>query len=188
LPYTSKAELERERWMTLAQAIAYVAEHDGCDCRSALEQLCDAICDRSVSSKWEDRKWFDWEAQRASFWARIRIRDAKVADPETGQWRTLLVLKDDVFRIWPEPSAATAGSESGKGGSITKAKGGAPSASAEIFQALDRLSRRGHPVKNMPRQRLAELVGKECGKELGKRRGWTEGTVLRHIQSYLEEH
>ena len=119
MPYISDAELERARWMTLAEAVAHVEVHDGCDPRSALEQLCNAICDRKLRTKWEDRKWFDWEPGRASFWARICIRDAKVADPETGEWRTVLVLKDDVLRIWPEPSLASAGSGSAKAGPTT---------------------------------------------------------------------
>jgi hypothetical protein len=56
LPYKSKATLERERWMTLAQAITHVAKHDGCDRDSALKQLRDAFGDRKLLNKWEDPK------------------------------------------------------------------------------------------------------------------------------------
>ena len=101
-----------------------------------------------------------------------------------GSWRTLLIVKDSILQLWPEApdlaSVVSAASESGQAaendnvGLITKAKGGRPSTKEEIHQALDKLSHeKGHSVKNtMHRERLAELVAKECGKLLGKTRGW----------------
>jgi hypothetical protein len=194
--------------MTLAEVIAHIAEHDGCDRRSALKQVRDALGDRRLHIKWDKERirvskyilYTHRPPEGASFWKQARIRGAKVFDPETENWRTLLILKNDVFKLWPTPSdlasVATTASESGQATEnanvvpVTKAKGGAPSAKEEIYQALDKLSHeKGHSVKDIvPRQRLAELVAKECGKLLGKSRGWTLGTVQDHIRSWPKKH
>jgi hypothetical protein len=143
----------------------------------------------------------DYPPVDRQFWlVEARIRRGRVFDPSAKRWRTLLIGKHSIFQIWPEPpdlaSVATAASVSGQAtenGSdvvpITKAKGGRPSAKREIYQALDKLSHeKGHSVKDtIHRERLAELVAKECGKLLGNN-GWKLGTVLRHIKSWPGKH
>jgi hypothetical protein len=192
LPYISDAKRERARWMTLAEMIAYVMKHDDCDHSSATEQLCDAICDGKIRSKWEDRKWFDSPAR---FWARIRISDAKVADPGTGEWRTLLVLKDDVFRIWPEPSVASAASERGQETEhrsnvvpTAKAKVGAYSAQNEIEQTYHQLVQQNPSIKTKAHTEVAKLIAKKCGKNLEGERGWSTRRLLEHIQHIRAKH
>jgi hypothetical protein len=54
LPYISDAKQERARWMTLAEAIAYVMKHDDCDHSSATEQLCDALCDYKIRKQFQN--------------------------------------------------------------------------------------------------------------------------------------
>jgi hypothetical protein len=126
--------------MTRPEAVDWICQCDGCDRRSALRQLRDALGDRELHIKWEDQKLSDrklyvkWEFQKAivwdpegvlltnrlpaSFWRPARIRGAKVFDPETKNWRTLLILKHDVLQLWKDRSdrggeaAASAASES----------------------------------------------------------------------------
>jgi hypothetical protein len=95
--------------------------------------------------------------------------------------RTLLILKFSIFQIWPEPSAASAGSESGKAGPITKPKGrGRPSAEIDVHQAADRLSQQGYKLKDMPRKERQALVVEASRKCLR--------TVQEHLPSWLENH
>jgi hypothetical protein len=114
-PYISDAERERARWMTLAEAIAHVEEHGNCE-RPALKQLCDALGDRKLHIKWEDQKpihaspdgivFANWPPDDADFWQHACIRDGKLFDPFTQRERTLLLLRFDVQRIWPEQPPA----------------------------------------------------------------------------------
>ena len=167
MPYISDAERERSRWTTLAEAVAHVEEHDGCD-RPALKQLCDALGDRKLRNKFEDQKWFDCLPERASFWqqARIRIDDAKVFDADAGEWRTLLVLEDDILRLWP----------------ITNAKGrGRPVVQDKIHEAFGQLFQDGPNLKAMSQKQRAKAVNEKCGEEFDVR------TVEKYFQSWLEK-
>ena len=167
MPYISDAERERSRWTTLAEAVAHVEEHDGCD-RPALKQLCDALGDRKLRNKFEDEKWFDCLPERASFWqqARIRIDDAKVFDADAGEWRTLLVLEDDILRLWP----------------ITNAKGrGRPVVQDKIHEAFGQLFQDGPNLKAMSQKQRAKAVNEKCGEEFDVR------TVEKYFQSWLEK-
>jgi hypothetical protein len=195
VPYISDTERERARWMTLAEAIAHIAKHDGCDRRSALKQLRDALGDRKLRIKWDTERlrlnpyivYAHRPPESASSWKQARIRGAKVFDPETETWRTLLIHKDDIFQL-DLGSALSAASESGKAESITKAKVGRHSIRNEFDQAYDRLWRRlGHRVQEMAPTELAGLIAKECGKKLGDR-GWAPRTMLQHIQRLRAEH
>jgi hypothetical protein len=53
--YVSKAEKERQRWMTLVKAIKFIASKEKCDEREAVDDLFRAIADNNVSvllGKW----------------------------------------------------------------------------------------------------------------------------------------
>jgi hypothetical protein len=195
LPYISAAELERARWMTLAEALAHVAEHDRCDRRSALKQLRDALGDGKLHYEWAKERlrlstYYLLYAHRppksANFWQRARIRGAKVFDPETNIFRTLLILKDDIFQLWPKrpevASVASAGSESGQAGEATKAKGrGRPKVEKELHHAFDRLSQQGYSVKNTPWKQLEALIDAECSQK------WSLRTKQKYKQSWLQK-
>jgi hypothetical protein len=189
----TEAERERERWMTLAEAIAHIAKHDGCDRDSALKQLRGALGDRRLHNKWEDQRPNhacegmiispDWPPDDASSWqqADIQVDTGKVFDPSRRRWRTLLILKDSVSQIWGDPSVASAGSESGKARPITKAKGrGRPGACNKVHQAADRISQRGLSVKETPRKEFVAQVAEESGMSVR--------TVQKYFPSWLEKH
>jgi hypothetical protein len=140
MPYISDAKRERARWMTLAELITHITEHDGCGRHSAEKQIRDALGDRKLIGKWEDatadqlRRRLPTDAPfpvppgsadhgptqvpdrppyKAGFWQQARIDGDRVFDPETESWRTLLILKDSVFRLWSGPSVTSAGTKSG---------------------------------------------------------------------------
>jgi hypothetical protein len=99
--------------MTLSEAVAHVAKRYRGDRRSALKQLRDALGDRRIHSKWEDYKTppIEYEGLSAGYWPPVdarfwlqqaRIRGYKVFDRVCKCWRTLLLLRQDVRKIWPE--------------------------------------------------------------------------------------
>jgi hypothetical protein len=95
----------------------------------------------------------------------------------------LLVPKKSIFQHWPEPSATSAASESGKAGPTTKAKRHSH-AEIEVLQAFDRLLARINlkDLKNMSQKERARAVENECGEKFDDR------LVDKHFQSWLEKH
>jgi hypothetical protein len=199
LPYISKAERERARWMTLAETLAHIAESDGCDRRSALKQLCGALGDNQIIAIWEDSSDSrDRPTRDATFWQPARFRGNKVFDPSTERWRTLLINKSNILEHWPERSetasvvpATSESQQASKDGSnlvpIPKVKIGAPSHEDEIHQALDRLSQRGCRVKTARPAELYPTIAAECGKQIGDE-GFSPRSIRRHLQSWRTEH
>jgi hypothetical protein len=49
--YVSKAEKERQRWMTLVEAIKYIASKEKCDERKVVNDLFRAIADNRVKTR-----------------------------------------------------------------------------------------------------------------------------------------
>jgi hypothetical protein len=102
MPYISKAEIERRRWVDLAAAIRHVKDVDGCEDQQALEWIKAAIQDGKLHYRWEDQarpprfstgptQWVppvsdmlpdEWELD-----AQQRLKDT------TGRFRVLLLLK-----------------------------------------------------------------------------------------------
>jgi hypothetical protein len=174
--------------MTLAEAIDWICRCDGCDRRSALKQLRDALGDRKLHIKWDKERirlspyilYAHRPPEDASFWKQARIRSAKVLDPETENYRTLLILKDDILQLWPDQSIATAAPQSGKGGRHGTGN--------EVDQGYDKLLRRlGDRLQKMAPMELAKLIAKESSKKLGEP-GWAPRTVLGHIQRRRAQH
>jgi hypothetical protein len=120
LPYKSKAEREREQWMTRSEAIALIAKLDGCDRRSASKQFADLLGDGVLRFKWEDlpkpiRPVIGVAAPDSMDWRQVRFRRDKVFDQWwTRQWRRPLFHRDDILRPWKESSVASAVSENGQ--------------------------------------------------------------------------
>jgi hypothetical protein len=181
--------------MTLAEAIDWISKRG-----EATRQMRLALADKAITGLcWEDQRSGmtavmdsrpDYPPTDREFWqeeASLPDEKGRIFDPHTKRRRTLLIPKQDIFQIWPEPTAASAGSESEKAGPIAKAKVGAPSDKEKIYQAYHRLSQLGHDVKKLAPSELAKLIAKECGKRIGDPR-WHSRTVLQHIQDLRAKH
>ena len=97
MPYVSKVEAERARWMTLAEAVAHVCERDGCDAKAAEEQIRNALRDGTIQTWWGDQPLqppHGWPPEiqpddapsarpgrGAAYWQSAQIRGAEVFDP-----------------------------------------------------------------------------------------------------------
>ncbi len=129
MPYKSEAERERERWMTLPEAVAHItarlraANADHCDEKAARQQIRKALA---------DGVWvlgpLSWERERddkpppfgytpvivpsdtppigcAWLKAKIRWNTGRVRNDWTeykyGKWRVPLILRDKVEQHWP---------------------------------------------------------------------------------------
>jgi hypothetical protein len=183
--------------VTLAEAIDWISKQGNYSRSAATRQIREALAADAIGPlRWEDA-WMDHRPADRQFWlVEARIRRGRVFDPSVKRWRTLQIGKHSILQARPESPdlafVASAASESGQAidAPITKAKGGRPSAKEEIYQALDKLlHEKGRSVKDtMPREKLAELLAKECGKLLGKSPGWSLGAVLNHIRSWAKKH
>ena len=187
MPYKSKAERKHELFMTLADTINRISKQDNCSWDEAKDQIRAALADNAIAPlRWEDEPptAVSTAPVDRDFWEKADIRrDGRVFDPWTNQWRMLLVLKHSIFKHWPKPSVASAGSESGKAGPTTKAKRRYHRrAENEIHRALDQLFQQGLNLKDMYQKERAALVSKECGKQYDKR------TVEQYYQSWPKKH
>lgn len=123
MPYKSKAERERERWMTLPEAVAHIRLADKCGESDARRQLLKALADGLSAMgplKWEKEK--DDEPRPFGYtpiivptdappvgreWlkAKIRWKTGKVRNDWTeykyGKWRVPLILRAKVDQHWP---------------------------------------------------------------------------------------
>jgi hypothetical protein len=127
LPYKTKADQEREKWMTLPEAVAHICSALGCDERGGRRQLIAALSDGArylQHLKWEreqndrltpigyspgiipmdtpplGRTWLE---------AKIRWKTGRVRDDwggyNPGKWRVLLISRYGVARLWPLPAS-----------------------------------------------------------------------------------
>lgn len=111
MPYISKAENERRRWVDLAAAIDHVKKLDRCDDQQALQGIKAAIQDGKLHYRWEDQAqpppfrmgpigWVppvsdmlsdEWEVD-----APKRLKDT------TGRFRVLLLLKLALYSLFKQ--------------------------------------------------------------------------------------
>jgi hypothetical protein len=180
--------------MTFAEAIDWISKQEKCNWSEAIRQIRTALADKEITGLcWEDQRSGmtavldsrpDYPPTDREFWqgeASVPDDEGRVFDRWTNRWRTLLVPKENIFQIWSETSAASAGSE--RSGPTAKAKGrGRPGAEIEIHQAIDRLAEGGHDVKGMLRKKLVTLVDEKCEKRRKPR------TIMTYISSWLEKH
>jgi hypothetical protein len=125
LPYKTKADQEREKWMTLPEAVVHICTADGCDERAARHRLIAALADGArylQHLKWErepgDRPspigpapmMIPMDAPplgRAWSHAKIRWKTGRVRDDwgeyKPGKWRVLLISRYGISRLWPPP-------------------------------------------------------------------------------------
>src|SRR5262249_10367551 len=111
IPYISRAEIRRSRWMDLATAVAHVIRAVDCDKQQALRDIEAEVRDQRIPFRWED------QAQPPRFsvgpiaWAppiSDMLPDKFVVDRQmrlkdtTGRFRTFPVLKFAVERLFEQ--------------------------------------------------------------------------------------
>ena len=152
MPYQSKADQERERWMTLLDTVAHIATSDGCDTASAQTQLIKALAD----GKLRPLKWEPADGDKAPLpslgssmlvpddsppqgrawsgavvdWATGRVRD-DFGEYHPEKARVLLLLRQKVARLWPLAPA-----RSGRGAPPTSRRGPRPTVGPRVEQAM----------------------------------------------------
>jgi hypothetical protein len=52
MPYVSRIDRQRQKWMTLKEAISHIIKAEGCKENTAWEQLRDALADGAVDTSW----------------------------------------------------------------------------------------------------------------------------------------
>jgi hypothetical protein len=123
MPYTSKLNQEKQKWMTVKEAIIHIQKSDCCDEANAAQQLCEAIGDEAVVSS--------GPLTDSDFLERIqrpicpRLWTTASLDSERGIvcWKEhtaciddVWVLKAPVYEIWkdraPEPKKKVHASDS----------------------------------------------------------------------------
>lgn len=144
MAYISDAERARDHWMTYPDLIAFVSRTVGCSCKDADQQARNALSDGKLIIVWEDALLpgcrdhaagptprLDFPPKDGAFWQQAVVRDDEVFDPATERWRTLLILRSVVPRVWqeqpPDPLPPAEGS---------RRKGGRPSFGDKIKQKL----------------------------------------------------
>jgi hypothetical protein len=181
--------------MTIAKAISWISKQDKCNRREATRRIIPLLADmadnRIPGWRWEDQRSGmtavldsrpDYPDLDRQYWQeKAPIRRGKVFDRWTNRWRALLVPKQRIFQYWSEPSAASAGSKSGKAGPTTKAKRRGRFAEIEIHQAFDQLSP-GLNLKGISQRARAYQVGNKCSQQFDVR------TVQKYYLSWLEKH
>jgi hypothetical protein len=212
MPYKTKAELERERWMTLPEAVAHIRSVDKCNECEARRQLIAALADgvRVLGPlKWE-REPGDRGAPfgvssitgptgppLGGAWseAEINSKTGRVRDDwDSGKWRVLLILRQGVLGTWqstPNRSEHPDSISANVGGLATANAGGRPSSSDQVYDELWTMQKEGCDMSR-PQKRLAEEVAKRLGKTLGDDKtpgdpGWSERTIIQHVRDWLRD-
>lgn len=127
MSYKSKAELERERWMTLPEAVEHIRAADRCDVDGACQQIVKALADgvRVLGPlRWERERGDkpppfgysaaivptdepplgrDWGSAEIC-WDTGRVRDDR-SEHKNGNWRVLLILRAKIEQHWPLAAA-----------------------------------------------------------------------------------
>jgi hypothetical protein len=137
MPYKTKAERERENWMTLPDAVAHIRSSDQCDDVGVIHrQLHAALAEGALKPlRWErepdDRPppfgytpimsapdtppiGHDWLGAKIC-WNTGKVRD-DWSEHKNGKWRVLLVHRLSMVRLWPPstPSDMSTGTSHAK--------------------------------------------------------------------------
>jgi hypothetical protein len=126
VPYQTKAERERARWMTLTETLEHISNSEGCDQSNALTELRKVLGDQlfgQSAMQWADRAVPPFgcsggltrpdDTPVGTDWYRVRFRlkgNGTVLDNWTEygrtkagkpRWRKLLFLRERVKKQWP---------------------------------------------------------------------------------------
>jgi hypothetical protein len=213
MPYKTKAESERENWMTLPEAVTHILSADKCDDLSAARrQLRAALADGALKPLRWKRESDDRSPPFGSTsvitpsetpplgrdWlnAKIRWRMGRVRDDwdefKNGKWRVLLIHGHSLARHWPKH--VRTGPSKHAGGTRVSAKvidlsarkgGGRPTARSQVYNELHKMRDSGWDM-SLPQKTLAEEVAKRNDKKLGER-NWDERTIIEHVSRWLHD-
>ena len=205
MPYKTKAELERENWMTLPETVAHICSADKCDEKTARRELVKALAEglRPLGPlEWEkergDRQWpFGTSSITTptdtppigSRWlgAKIRWKTGRVRDDwgeyKPGQLRVLLILRHNVVRNWPRPrpGAMSWPKPPKKSANVV----GRPSALKEVRDELSKMRKENWDMSR-PYKALAADVARRRGKKLDAERGWSQRTIEGHVSDCID--
>jgi hypothetical protein len=215
MPYVSKAEQERARWMTLREALTHIKTVEECNLRAAWDQLRETIGDQEAKVRWADVS-----LELSSIDGGHYIEEDDVPPTEKGFWQSARVIFSGQGSVLDDPAcrrktirlnliresrlhyrpllvlredvlrhwlgrSAEDLSNMESAASKPIRKPGRPSARDLVRQTLNLMRSAGTNL-NLPHKHLANLVAQENGKKLGDR-GWNERTVVQHISEWLEE-
>jgi hypothetical protein len=210
MPYKTTAEKEREKWMTLPEAVTHIRSADGCDEEEARRQLIAALAeglrplgvlkwerernDRSPPMGYTPATTPTDTPPTGPAWlkAKIRWKDGRVRDDwgeyKPGKWRVLLIQRHSVHRVWHSREANT----ESRGGplenpvSLVRKAGGRPSVRDQVYDTLEKMRSAGDDL-TLPNKKLAEVVAKRKYKKLGDP-NWNKRTIEGHISTWKREH
>jgi hypothetical protein len=177
MPYKSKAERERENWITLPEVVAQICSGDKCDEKVARRQLVRALADGPQGLgllRWErekdDRPPPRWKTKvmtpadtpplgRAWSKAKIRWKTGKVRNDwgeyKHGKWRVLLIQRFTVLRLWPSPQPSSPDAPSDKIINLpTRHAGGRPTERNQVCDELQKMRDEGYDL-TLPQKKLA---------------------------------
>jgi hypothetical protein len=124
MTYFSRAERQRQRWMTLKEAASYIQRVDKCDEKAAEQQLRHALAEGNVEASWplnkkalsiSMRHHVVKASDRETFWYSVAISVAEgtisVADTEDDdapqaepflRRREVWLWKNSIVSLWPD--------------------------------------------------------------------------------------
>jgi hypothetical protein len=206
VPYQTKAERERARWMTLTETLKRISESEACDQTAAVKEFRKVLADgnfRQFEIRWEDRvsrsigdsgglslpedtpASVDWNK------ARFRLKgDGAVLDKWTGfrrtkkgnpRWRKLLFLRtrvEDLRRLKAKPSSPD---EKPQGDPEDRKKPGPIKTEQEIKDGAKRLFERGLTPETCGWEPFRGKLCKELGVSIDTR-GYGLDTVQRAVK------
>lgn len=119
MPYVSKPEKERAKWMPIADAVRHIRGVDRCTHTKAVKQLFAALRDKAIDCCWADMKPPSWgpstlitysdSLPNPSAWRAPKLimrRGGLVKFDSAEPARPLLLLREHVLKIWPYPAAS----------------------------------------------------------------------------------
>jgi hypothetical protein len=166
MAYISRAERQRQEWMTLNEAIRHIRQVDRCDEAAALQRLRKALGDGAVEARWGSDEFssqlFEIQPRRplrlATFWLTVPINEGGGFIPGVYQedwWDPddedpanylpkryyVFVLKDSFFQHWESHS------EGSQHESLTKNE---PASEVEIREAARQVYDEAEALEGKP--------------------------------------